>query len=328
MQKLTNEQKCAIILSHERGDVMPINEYGMNSDYIKYFSLEEYVERIKLLDKLLFHLDETCKDFDEYMKLISYYADEEIINYWIQTAHQELRANQDIENSKFNEEILQEKGVFFDKLSISHKRIHDLHNFVMTSSDESFVPTNGYRKTPVKISRITSTGEDIFWRGANPEDVYKFMTDFISIYKQNKISLLYSNPFLVAALMSLLFNRIHPYTDGNGRTSRIIYNLKFTEQINKNYQIKLMLSPLNISNRILANKYTYVNRINRIAFNLKDDTNEAINDWFDFILTMADEQLNYSKARLTELIDRSCRQENASPEILRRVKQMKISRIK
>lgn len=154
------------------------------------------------------------------------------------------------------------------------------------------------------------------------------MTDFIGIYKQNKISLLYSNPFLVASLMSLLFNRIQPYTDGNGRTSRIIYNLKFTEQINKNYQIKLMLSPLNISNRILANKYTYVNCINQITFNLKDDTNEAINNWFDFILTMADEQLNYSKARLTELIDQSCRQENTSPEILRRVKQMKISKIK
>ena len=43
------------------------------------------------------------------MNLISYYAGEEIINYWIQTAHQELRASQDIENSKFNEGILQEK---------------------------------------------------------------------------------------------------------------------------------------------------------------------------------------------------------------------------
>lgn len=308
---------------------MPIDEYGMNSDYIKYFSLEEYIEKIKLLDKLLFHLDETCKDFDEYMKLISYYADEEIINYWIQTAHQELKASQDIENSKFNEEILQEKGIFFDKLSISHKRIHDLHNFVMTSSDEQFVPANAYRKTPVNISRYTSEGkEEIFWRGANPEDVNKFMTDFINVYKQNKISLLYSNPFLVAALMSLLFNRIHPYTDGNGRTSRIIYNLKFTEQINKNYQIKLMLSPLNISNRILANKYTYVNRINRIAFNLEYDSNEAINNFFDFILTMADEQLNYSKAKLTDLIDQRYYQEVEKPEILRRVKQMKISKIK
>lgn len=143
---------------------MSINEYGMNSDYVKYFSLEEYIDKIKLLDSLLYHLDETCKEFDEYMTLISYYAGEEIINYWIQTAHQELRANQDIERSKFNERILQEKGVFFDKLSISHKRIHDLHNFVMTSSDESFIKENTYRKVPVNVSRYTSTGEEeIFW---------------------------------------------------------------------------------------------------------------------------------------------------------------------
>ena len=114
------------------------------------------------------------------------------------------------------------------------------------------------------------------------------MNDFISIYKQNKIALIYSNPFLRAAITSLLFNRIHPYTDGNGRTSRIIYNLKFTEQVNKIYRTKLMLSPLNISNRILANKLTYVNRINQIPFNLTDDTNKAINKWFDFILIMAD----------------------------------------
>ena len=89
-----------------------------------------------------------------------------------------------------------------------------------------------------------------------------------------------------------------------------------------------MLSPLNISNRILANKYTYVNRINRIAFNLEYDSNEAINNFFDFILTMADEQLNFSKAKLTDLIDQRYYQDVEKPEILRRVKQMKISKIK
>ena len=35
--------------------------------------------------------------------------------------------------------------------------------------------------------------EDIFWRGANPEDVNKFMTDFINIYKQSGTSLLFSS---------------------------------------------------------------------------------------------------------------------------------------
>lgn len=307
---------------------MPIDEFGRNLDFVKYFSLEEYIDKIDLLDDLLNHLEETSKEFDEYVRLLAAFAEEDIINYWISSAQQELRANQDIERTKFNAELLKEKGVFFDKLSISHKRIHDLHDFVMLSSDEDYVPSQSYRKVPVNISRYTDHGEEIFWRGANPEDVDKFMNDFINIYKQNKIALIYSNPFLRAAITSLLFNRIHPYTDGNGRTSRIIYNLKFTEQMNKIYQTNLRLNPLNISNRILANKITYVKCINNIAFNLNDDTNEAINRWFDFVLTMADEQLAYSKERLEHLIESTQRTSGSNEEIIRRVRQMKMSRLK
>lgn len=308
---------------------MPIDEYGRNSDYVSYFPLEEYVDKIKLVDDLLFHLEDTNREFDEYMKLISYYAGEEIINYWIQMAQLEFKANNDIERTKFNAAVLQEKGVLFDKLSISHKRLHDLHNFVMLSSHDDYEPSNSYRKNIANVSLIHDDNtEEIFWRGANPEDINKFMTDFITIYKQNKLSLLYSNPFLRAALVSLLFNRIHPYGDGNGRTSRIIYNLKFTEQINNLYQTKLMLSPLNLSDRILVNKITYAKRINQIAFNLTDDTNLAINKWFDFILTMADEQLTYSKGRLAELIENSRGNEIQEQEVLRRIKQMKLSKIR
>lgn len=127
--------------------------------------------------------------------------------------------------------------------------------------------------------------------------------------------------------MSLLFNRIHPYSDGNGRTSRVIYNLKFTEQINKLYRAKLVLCPLNLSNRLLANKYSYVNAIDHIAFNLTEDTNLAINKWFDFILTMADEQLFYSEPRLERLVTYN---ENliSEPELSKKVKSMRLSRLK
>ena len=307
---------------------MSIDEFGRNLDYVEYFPLEEYIDRIDLLDDLLNHLEETSKEFDDYVSLLAAYEDEAIINYWISSAQQEFRANNDIERSKFNAEVLQEKGVFFDKLSISHKRIHDLHDFVMLSSDDSYIPNDSYRKVPVNISRYTDNGEEIFWRGANPEDVNKFMNDFINIYKQNKIALIYSNPFLRAAITSLLFNRIHPYTDGNGRTSRIIYNLKFLEQMNKIFGTKLMLNPLNISNRILANKLTYVKCINQIAFNLKEDSNKAINNWFDFILTMADEQLFYSKTRLTHLIESSQKGDIPPEEIAKRVRQMRMSKLR
>ena len=75
---------------------MPVDEFGRNLDFVEYFSLEEYIAKIDLLDYLLNHLEETSKEFDEYISLLSEFANEAIINYWISSAQQEFRANQDI----------------------------------------------------------------------------------------------------------------------------------------------------------------------------------------------------------------------------------------
>ena len=189
---------------------------------------------------------------------------------------------------------LRDKSVFFDTLNINHKRIHELHNFVIDKEihEGIMVPTFDYRNVPVNVSSYNDNGEEeIFWRGVNPEDVQKFMNEFIKIYKFGGTSLLFSNPFLASSLMHLLFVRIHPYTDGNGRTARVIHNIKFTEMINKLYGTRLKLSPLNLSGSIYVNKITYVKRLDNIYFDVEHDTNEAINRWFDFILDMADERI-------------------------------------
>lgn len=278
---------------------MPINEFGMNSDFVSYFSLEEYISKIDLLPELLDHIEVTSKNFDEYMNRLSKYDRNHIVGYWIYLLYRELKSSQHIENKGFSAESLVQKGFFFDTMSISHKRIHDLHNFV-TSNDMD--PTFNYRSIPVNVSHINPDGtEDIFWRGVNPEDVNKFMDDFISIYKQNKIAILFSNPFLISSLMHLLFIRIHPYSDGNGRTARVIHNIKFTESINKLYGMKLKISPLNLSESILINKITYNKKIDQIYFNTENDTNDAINAWFNFILDMADEQIYKSSVMLEKV---------------------------
>lgn len=128
------------------------------------------------------------------------------------------------------------------------------------------------------------------------------MNDFIRVYKQGGTSSIYSNPFLASSLIHLLFLRIHPYTDGNGRTARILHNIKFTEMINKLYGTRLKLSPLNISESILINKITYVKRIDNIYFDIKNDCNDEINAWFNFILDMVDEQL-YKSMNMLDYID-------------------------
>lgn len=275
---------------------IPIDEFGMNSDYIELFDLEEYVSRIKLSKNLLSHLEETNQAFDDYMKNLAQYDEKYIVDYWIFLLYHELKANQGIENLRFDVTKLVDKSLFFNTLNISNKRIHDLHNFITNGEME---PTFTYRDVPVNVSRFNEQGEEeIFWRGVNPNDVQKFMDSFIKIYKQGGTSLLFSNPFLASSLMHLLFLKIHPYTDGNGRTARVIHNIKFTEMINKLWGTRLKLSPLHLSQSILLNKITYVKRIDFIYFDTIHDTNDAINRWFDFILDMADEQIFRSSERL------------------------------
>ena len=57
---------------------MPIDFRGMNSDYVEYFSMEEYVDRIRLMPYLLSHLESTNRDFDNYMRKLSMYDEENV----------------------------------------------------------------------------------------------------------------------------------------------------------------------------------------------------------------------------------------------------------
>lgn len=164
---------------------------------------------------------------------------------------------------------------------------------------------------------------------AKPSDVKPFMDDFIKFYKTKSLSVVDSNPFLKSALAHLLFVRIHPFSDGNGRMARMIHDMWFTESINNIYGMGLKLCPLNLSQSILINQFTYVNRINDIYFDLEQDSNHEINRWFDFILNMVDEQLYYSKERIPRfkrlvpaLFDKNVESNNS--QIAEEIKKIKI----
>lgn len=308
---------------------MPINFEGMNDDYITLFNLMEYVERIHILPNVKEHLRQTNEEFVEFMKKVAKLDNDNAINYFLFSLYQELVSSQRIENHDFDVYTLADKSPFFDTLSISHKRIHQLHNFVVAKeiSEGKMEETFAYRNVPVNISRITEEkGEEIFYRGANPEDVNKFMSEFIKVYKQIASVEELNNPFLASALMHLLFVRIHPYTDGNGRTARVIHNMKFTEMINKKYGTRLKLSPLNLSSSILVNKITYVKRLNNIYFNVVNDTNDSINKWFDFVLDMIDERLFVARKQI-DMLDFFALKKMADEEHVT-AKSMRLSRIK
>ena len=271
-------------------------ENGRNLACVSYFPIEEYVARINLEDYVLGHMEETCKSFDSYFKMLSKYDAYAVMFYLMEQSKKEIRYSNKIEKHHIENKVLLENDLFFDNYQISHSRIKRIHQLV-TLSDKM----DDYRTGEVRVSRMTYNGEEIFWRGVNQEDLKKFMDDFLKFYKANSVSALNNNPFLKSALAHLLFVRIHPFSDGNGRTARVIHNIKFTESINKIYGLNLKLCPLNLSQSILLNKPTYARRINDIYFDLEHDSNPEINKWFDFILNMVDEQLFYRTSNISKI---------------------------
>lgn len=303
-------------------------ENGINLNRFNYFPIEEYIDKIKIEDALLYHLEDTNDKFETYIKYLSLYNDYEIIYHWIISLFNEITSSQEIELHSINPNDILKNDVFFDSLQINHARIKKLHNFALGNFNES--SQEGYRKGEVFIQRRNGGKDEIVWYGAKSEDVKKFMDDFIEFYKKSSIKAIYSNPFLKSALVHLLFVRIHPFSDGNGRTARLIHNIKFTQSINSIYGTNLKISPLNISQNILLNKITYVNRLNDIYFDLEHDSNHEINRWLDFVLTMVDEQIFYSMDKINwieENLDLGKIEGIDLEEAKKRVKSMKLMKM-
>ena len=257
---------------------------------IKYFDLFDFVDKISLTPRVLEHMEYTNKNFDEYFKKLSKLDDKFVLYILASLASEEIKNNQVIENRRIKELDFSIANLFFDSLRISHQRIHDIHKFVMKDED-ACDKVGKYRKRPVRISSIEDDCERIYAYTAEPEDVKMFMDKFIDIYKSKSSSVLNNNPFLKSSLMHLLFVKIHPYIDGNGRTARTIHNIKFTESVNKIYDMNLKISPINLSESININKISYAKALNNTYFDLEHDNTEAINFWFDIMLSFYDEQL-------------------------------------
>lgn len=253
-------------------------------------SLLDYVNQIKLNENVLCHLEETKEAFHDYFKMFLQYDKMFVFYSLIDSLYRELSNSSEMEGEVSPKVQLQE-DLFFDNFQISHARIHRIHKFVC---NDEVTPTK-YRDNAVKISGIEWGEECIYFLPPEAKDVPYFMKEFGKVYRAQDIRTIHNDSFIKSALMHALFIKIHPYSDGNGRTGRMIHNIKFTEILNKDYRMNLKLCPLNLSRSMRMNRKSYHNRLNAISFDGETDDTEAFNRWFDFCLMMADEQIYYAK---------------------------------
>lgn len=106
------------------------------------------------------------------------------------------------------------KDIAKQDIEISERTIKEIHALILHGIDRE--NAGRYRTVPVMISGSTHMPPQ-------PYLIEKQMEDFIIRFKQMEEEKVH--PVLVAAYLHDELVRIHPFIDGNGRTSRLLMNL-------------------------------------------------------------------------------------------------------
>ena len=101
-----------------------------------------------------------------------------------------------------------------DNIAIDERTIKDIHAIILRGIDRK--NAGAYRSVPVMISGSRHTPPQ-------PYLVEPLMEQFMATFKQKETS--GEHPVLTAAYLHDELVRIHPFIDGNGRTSRLLMNL-------------------------------------------------------------------------------------------------------
>ncbi|WP_131019305.1 Fic family protein, partial [Clostridioides difficile] len=121
-----------------------------------------------------------------------------------------------------------------DKL-YSHKFIYDLHHIL----GENCLDSEEYEYRTEKVYVCDSKGE-IIHTGLEPLKIYDFMSKLIDFMENSKVSNL-----IKSAIIHFYFVYVHPFSDGNGRTSRALSYLYLIDKgydTFKDFSISYMIS--------------------------------------------------------------------------------------
>lgn len=99
------------------------------------------------------------------------------------------------------------------KSDLNERAIFEIHNLILRTINDTYA--GRYRNVRVRV-----LGSQYVF--PNPYKISGLMKDFLKWYEENKTRL---HPVLLAAEIHEKLVTIHPFVDGNGRTSRLVMNL-------------------------------------------------------------------------------------------------------
>lgn len=102
---------------------------GQNLAKTKYFPIKEFLSKIIIEPNTLEEAEYTNIMFEEYMEKLLQFSETSIAIFLAESLKKEWESSNKIENSKGTIEFGED--MFFNKLSISHNRVKELHKVIL-----------------------------------------------------------------------------------------------------------------------------------------------------------------------------------------------------
>lgn len=135
-----------------------------------------------------------------------------VVNEGVTIGEKPLREH--LEAINHAEAVTYVKEIAQDKVQIDERLIKDIHAIILRGIDRD--NAGKYRSVPVMISGSTHMPPQPFLIAPQME---AFIQTYQEMVKDNK------HPVVIAAYLHDELVKIHPFIDGNGRTSRLLMNL-------------------------------------------------------------------------------------------------------
>jgi|GEM_PF-3307926 len=267
---------------------------------VDILNIFKYVSKIELEDRVVDHLRETEVELMNFIKKLYLISDESRDVFLFDAMVKENISSFELENGLYSPTVVNYcQGKLSENSDFTEEMIKNLNKCVLEGDKKE---SEGYRNVIAWVGcKDNKLGiENARYVAPPPSEIDDLMKQFVNYCNLNDNF----NPIIKSAIIHILFIKIHPFADGNGRTARIIHHHKLTELINNKYGTNFNWPIINLSKGLDLTRGNYYEKENNIIFDESETNYESWNSWFDYILNKIDDNLFYYISRMEEMKER------------------------
>lgn len=273
-------------------------------------SLIGNIRNIKIFDSSLFHIEDTVRVYNAYLKKLLE-LDPAKLKYFIQNLkNREIINNQETElEESFLLELFklsQRKNSIDITMNLIYQNnltttdVKKIHRAVIKGSSDDKEQNYEYRTDNNKwVGSFGTNGEArVDYLPPDFTEIIELMNVILDYFNEND-NTNFENLFIKPLVAHALIAYLQPFGNGNTRLARVLQHCKICMNTNDVFKTQFTKPVLYLSKNYLLTRGQYRGLIKNLAIQKDDD---AWNKWFNYNLNMIDEQLYYIDKQLTQYI--------------------------